>query len=219
MAHLPYYNSKAHEIPSVTHIISLLNKKGLMDWSNWLGLQRIKYRAFLDEKALLGTLVHNKIECDICKTHYSPHIDYKLEREADVRFNYYLQWKRDCNVIPKYSELRLHNERYGGTIDFIGTVNNELALVDFKTSKKPHFTHFMQLAAYLNLLQFKEPEIYDKLTTCRIVCFTGKADVPIISKSKRIEEMVEYRTAFEKLYEAFIVLNHISIEDWKGPII
>ena len=43
MAHLPYYNSKAHEIPSVTQIISLLNKKGLMDWSNWLGLQRIKY--------------------------------------------------------------------------------------------------------------------------------------------------------------------------------
>ena len=219
MAHLPYYNSKAHEIPSVTHIISLLNKKGLMDWSNWLGFQRIKYRAFLDEKALLGTLVHNKIECDICNTHYSPHIDYKLEREADVRFNYYLQWKRDCHVEPKYSELRLHNERYGGTIDFIGIVNGELTLGDFKTSKKPHFTHFMQLAAYLNLLQFKEPEIYDKLTNCRIICFTGKSDVPIISRSKRVEEMVEYRTAFEKLYEAFIVLNRISIEDWKGPIV
>lgn len=219
MAHLPYYNSKAHEIPSVTHIISLLNKKGLMDWSNWLGFQRIKYRAFLDEKALLGTLVHNKIECDICNTHYSPHIDYKLEREADVRFNYYLQWKRDCHVEPKYSELRLHNERYGGTIDFIGIVNGELTLGDFKTSKKPHFTHFMQLAAYLNLIQFKEPEIYDKLTNCRIICFTGKSDVPIISKSKRVEEMVEYRMAFEKLYEAFIILNRISIEDWKGPIV
>ena len=171
MAHLPYYNSKAHEIPSVTQIISLLNKKGLMDWSNWLGFQRIKYRAFLDEKALLGTLVHNKIECDINQTHYSPHIDYKLEREADVRFNYYLQWKRDCKVEPKYSELRLHNERY------------------------------------------------EQITTCRIVCFTGKPDVPIVSKAMKVEEMVDYRTAFEKLYEAFKLLNTISIDDWKGSLI
>lgn len=219
MAHLPYYNSKAHEIPSVTQIISLLNKKGLMDWSNWLGFQRIKYRAFLDEKSLLGTLVHNKIECDINQTHYSPHIDYKLEREADVRFNYYLQWKRDCKVEPKYSELRLHNERYGGTIDFIGIANGEMTLGDFKTSKKPQFTHFMQLAAYLNLIQFREPELYEQITTCRIVCFTGKPDVPIVSKAMKVEEMVEYRTAFEKLYEAFKLLNTISIDDWKGSLI
>ena len=35
----------------------------------------------------------------------------------------------------------------------------------------------------------------------------------------KVEEMVEYRTAFEKLYEAFKLLNTISIDDWKGSLI
>ena len=57
-----------------------------MDWSNWLGFKRIKYKEFLNEKALLGTIVHNKIESDIKGVEYTPYIDEITEREADKRF-------------------------------------------------------------------------------------------------------------------------------------
>lgn len=219
MAHEAYINSKKEVIPSVTQILSMINKKGLMDWSNWLGFKRIKYKEFLNEKALLGTIVHNKIESDIKGVEYTPYIDEITEREADKRFNRYLQWKSDCEVSPIHSELKVHNERYGGTIDFIGIVRGSFTLLDFKTSKKPQYSHFMQLGGYLNLLEATEPDIYHSIQNCSVVCFTEKSETPMIMVTKPIEDMKKYQLAFEEVYTAFITLQDILQVDWKESLI
>ena len=210
MAHEAYINNKGEVIPSVTQILSMINKKGLMDWSNWLGFKRIKYK---------GTIVHNKIESDIKGVEYTPYIDEITEREAGKRFNRYLQWKSDCEVSPIHSELKVHNERYGGTIDFIGIVRGSFTLLDFKTSKKPQYSHFMQLGGYLNLLEATEPDIYRSIQNCSIVCFTEKSETPMIMVTKPIEDMKKYQLAFEEVYTTFIALQDILQVDWKESLI
>lgn len=217
MAHEAYYNTEGKEIPSVTQILKILNKKGLMEWSNYLGMRRIKYKEFLDEKALLGTLVHKRIECDINHTEYEPFIDTGLEMEVERRFNQYLQWKTDYNVDANHSELRLTNENYGGTIDFIGVVGGLLTIGDFKTSKKPQFTHVMQLGGYLNLIQHNDENLYNSIQSAKVICFPEHKSYVEITLSK--DDMLEYQIAFNKLYDVFNTLNTISISSWNESLI
>lgn len=218
MPHEAYYNTKNEEIPSVTQILKILNKKGLIEWSNFLGFKRIKYKELLNEKALLGTLVHGRIEQDLLEQPYTPFIDVALEREVDKRFSLYKKWKSDVNLLCSHSELRLTNDRYGGTIDCIGYMNDELSVIDFKTSKKPQFTHMMQLGGYLNLIEYNRPEIYEKLTGGAIICFPDKS-TSYITKAFTKETLLEYKNAFESLYTAFIALEKISNYHWKESLI
>lgn len=217
MAHEAYYNSEGQEIPSVTQILKILNKKGLLEWANYLGIRRMKYKNVLDEKALLGTLVHKRIECDIANERYSMFFDPRLENEVLRRYNLYEAWKNEHGVEPLHSELRLHNDRYGGTIDFIGNVDGVLCIGDFKTSKKPQFTHMMQLGAYLNLVKVQNPDIFQSIQKARVICFPEKGSYIEMVCDK--DKMIEYQEAFEKLYHAFISLEAISKRDWKVSLI
>ena len=56
--HTQYYNSKHEEVPSVTTVLKILYKEGLLEWSNYIGKKGIDYTKFMEEKANLGTAVH-----------------------------------------------------------------------------------------------------------------------------------------------------------------
>lgn len=218
MAHEKYYNSDNQEIPSVTQILKLINKKGVVDWANFLGFKRKKYKDVLNEKALLGTLVHSKIEANLLGTEYTPFIDIQIENEVDKRFKLFSLWKEFKSISCQKSEFKVNNNRYGGTIDFIGIVDGELSIVDFKTSKKPRFTHAMQLGGYMNLLEFAYPDIYNNITKAIVLCLPDKSDQfkeLIIPR----ESIPVYQKAYEQLYESFISLNRLSKEFWNEEII
>ena len=63
MAHRNYYNNEGLQVPSVTEIVSLLQKPGLDLWANWMGLvRRIDVSEYVEQKANYGTYCHDLFE-------------------------------------------------------------------------------------------------------------------------------------------------------------
>ena len=63
--HSDYFNSKNEPVPSVTTVLKILYKDGLLEWSNIIGRRGISYTKFLEDRATFGSLVHELIESDI----------------------------------------------------------------------------------------------------------------------------------------------------------
>ena len=64
-AHVTYYNKEGKRLPGTTTILGILNKPLLVNWANNLGLQGINVRDYVDDKADIGTLVHDMMFCDL----------------------------------------------------------------------------------------------------------------------------------------------------------
>ena len=62
MAHPDYYNKDNIKVPSVTTIMKIFYKEGLLEWSNSLGRRGISYTKFMNDRAVLGTRIHTIIE-------------------------------------------------------------------------------------------------------------------------------------------------------------
>ncbi len=147
-------------LPGVTTVLNILNKPGLVKWANNLGLQGIDSSRFTSEAAETGSLAHemilayfNKQECD---TH-----DYSARQieKAAHSLSLFHKWVSVYQPRPILIEKQLVSSKYGygGTLDLYASLNVSgtcfLELVDFKTGSGPWPTHYVQLAAYKNLLE------------------------------------------------------------------
>jgi len=156
-------NSKQHTIyklkdgtrvPGVTTILSVLNKPALVPWANNLGLQGIKVREYVDDKAAIGTLAHQMIADHLRKVDTDTS-DYTAKQidQAENSVLSYLEWEKRKSIVPCLIEAPLVSETYlyGGTIDCLAWVNGVITLLDFKTGKAIYPEMFYQLAAYYTL--------------------------------------------------------------------
>jgi len=155
-AHRVYKTKSGLVIPSVTQIVSMLNKPALVTWANKLGLQGIDVKKYVDNKADIGTVAHRMI------------LDYFLDQETDFSeyskevidkaensFLSFLEWAKNRKVKPLFVEKSMVSEveLFGGTFDFYGLVDGEKTLVDFKTGNGIYQEYFYQLAGYSILLE------------------------------------------------------------------
>ena len=180
-------NIKAHtvykidgtRVPSVTTILSVLNKPALVPWANKLGLQGIDSSKYVDEKAAIGSLAHEMIQVYLgdLMTGIVPNIQFQNDMFPDYTPNQVCQalksfqkfygWIIENDIDPILSEQGFVSEDYqfGGTIDLLCKLSGKLTLVDFKTCKAIYSEHFIQLAAYEQLLS-EAGHIVDE---CRIL--------------------------------------------------
>ena len=207
-----YINANGDEVPSVTHILSMIKKKETLKWSNFLGFKHISVEKFINHRAMIGTLLHKKIECYYSGTAYDPHPSPGIEQEVNLLFNNFVEWDKMNNPNILASEMQLIGLKYGGTLDLLCEMyDHKICLVDFKTSKSIHAAQFMQLGGYLNLLKETKPEVYKKIDICQIVSIT-QAKVNI--KMKGIKDMKKYQRGFENSYILYNDYNTILEEDW-----
>jgi hypothetical protein len=63
-------------------------------------------------------------------------------------------------LVPLFTEVSLASDqhRYRGTIDYVGFVNGQLSIVDWKTSDRVYPEMLLQLAAYGNLWDENHPD-------------------------------------------------------------
>lgn len=148
VGHIYYLNGV--EIPSVSRIIEPISKAAYGDVDP----------VVLRNAANRGTLVHEAIE------------NYNTIGVMDVRDD--LKWYCDAYIkwaekwFPKIeaSETKVYHKlmRYAGTVDLLARVNDELWLVDFKTSYKAvHKNYRLQLEAYRQALGTHGVEVDRKL--------------------------------------------------------
>lgn len=185
--HTEYHNKNGDIVPSVTTVMKIMQKEGLIEWSNYIGKRGIDYKRFLDDCARFGSLVHELVESDLLnKEPLIIGFENMLDDAMDL-VNKFKSVKADLQISNVQSEVSLSCDSYGGTIDIICDIvtgnSNVTILGDFKTSKTVYETQFIQLGAYLNLVKINMPEVYNNIQQCVIFSITkDKITMRYISK-------------------------------------
>lgn len=150
---------------SVTTIINNQlgwNKNTLIAWAKNITAQGEDADAVMREAGHIGTLCHIMIQgylegFDVDTRDFTPN----QEEKALIAFMGFRNWFDKANLQVLASELALVNEelRVGGTVDCIGKIDDELVVIDWKTSKGgPYPEMIVQLGAYTLMYEAKQPK-------------------------------------------------------------
>ena len=204
--HSTYNNKEGMEVPSVTTILKVLNKPFIAKWANSLGWKRQSYDKVLEESAERGTFVHELLHEYLFKEGKR----FDISHPDTVNFiaehiNAFKEFLSEHELEPIWGEKSFSVEQYGGTIDLLCNLDNELTILDFKTSKRFYSSHFIQLGAYIQLL-----EAHDIFPTqvgiCRIR--DGKVELKTIKR----EDMIDYIDLFNSLKTTFYMVYELNKE-------
>jgi RecB family exonuclease len=154
--HTVYKLRDGTRVPSVTTILSVIDKPYLLDWSWRMGRDGLDYKAVRDDAADAGTLAHYFVMCHLKgekpeTSQYSPDV---VNRAENCLIKYW-DWEKEHKIEPVLVETGLVSEthRFGGTIDCLAKCDDKLWLVDYKTGKNIYVEMVYQLAAYTILLE------------------------------------------------------------------
>lgn len=178
MKHAYFYEGR--RVPSVTTVLSVINKPALINWSAnmaadyfkaqiepgvsydeiqlntiWKEAKSAHYKKKV-ETGDIGTFVHEWVEKYIKGEKSAPPVNDQL-RESTEQF---LQWQKDHKVKFLASEQVIYSKEhnYCGTLDFICTIDGKLVLGDLKTSSGIYHEYWLQTAAYRQARQEEYPQ-------------------------------------------------------------
>lgn len=202
--HSEYFNEKGVQVPSATTVLKLINKPSLQKWANIMGFKRQNTDIILERSADIGTVVHALIEKFMMKREY----EYKETKYHDKELiasylDNFLSWYKKNEVTPIDMEIHMTHELYGGTVDFYGDVNGKKTILDFKTSKAFYETMYLQLGAYVQMLEAKGNEV-EQVAILRV-----NQDKHAI-KFKTREEIQPYIDCFNVLVDLFYQWSELS---------
>ncbi|MDB2505754.1 PD-(D/E)XK nuclease family protein [bacterium] len=177
---------------SVTTIINNQlgwNKNTLIAWAKRITAQGDDADEVMREAGHIGTLCHLMIQgyldgFNVDTRDYSPN----QEEQALKAFMGFRNWFDKANFKALKNEFALVNEelRAGGTVDCIGKIDDDLVLVDWKTSKGGPYPEMMvQLGAYTMMFEAAQPKA--KIAYGVIMRFgkeDGKFHKHVISREK-----------------------------------
>jgi len=166
-----YHTEAGEQVPSVTTIIGRFKDSGgLIFWAFKEGCQQgqekaanpqLSFDLYRDKAAEAGTMAHDMVEAHI-KGLPLPELEGSKEtiEKANRAFDAFLKWEKATKIGIKYTEVPLVSERhkFGGRIDAVGTIGDELILVDWKTSNSVYADYTLQLAAYQLLWEENYPD-------------------------------------------------------------
>lgn len=148
-----YKTQNGNLYSSVTSVLSKMNKKGIIEWRKRVGeeeAERVSKQA-----SARGTRVHKLCEDYILGkpldrlNPFQKHLFEQIRSELDQNAN-------DIHCLE--SKLYSDKLKLAGTVDLICNFNNELSVIDFKTSsklKKEEYiqNYFFQATCYSLMLQ------------------------------------------------------------------
>lgn len=211
-SHNTYHNAEGTEVPSVTTVLKILNKPHLAKWANIMGFKRKKIDDILEESSLIGTVVHEGIECFIMKKEFTY---FKGRQNGKTLFMKYMDgfitWFKNNKLEPEFMEESHTTTEFGGTIDYYGKINDKYTVLDFKTSKKFYPTMFLQLGAYTHILEEKGKQV-DQVIILRV------NQDKCVEKTMTREEIEPYRIAFLNLVKVFHLLHAMYEKDKWGDL-
>lgn len=179
----------------VSSIVSIIDKPALMYWAvnqcidnlkeiweagkiydeieinNILETAKNVHTAKKDKSITIGTFVHQWIE---------KYINYKLgknecpkipvNKEIVNSVKAFLKWEKENKVKWLESEKKIYSKKYeyAGTLDAEAIVNNELSIIDFKTSQGIYDEYLLQVSAYLYAREEETKKDYKNIYIVRI---------------------------------------------------
>jgi hypothetical protein len=154
------------QYPSITTLLKAVDKSGLIQWSvdlsvDWCvknvdmllsksieggkNIARYRHKDVLNERAEVGTGIHESIESEHTGSWNFP----ELDAEQQEIMGFWRKYNEQHDVQPILSEFTVAFEEheYMGTADGYWLIDGVLTLVDVKTSRNTWPEHYMQLAA------------------------------------------------------------------------
>ena len=191
-----YYDTPSgKKLVSITSVISHYNREIFVSWRKRVGNEEAN--KVTKQSTSRGTDTHTLIE------HYLKNEDLPtVQPLSDMLFKIA---KADLSNIDNIHGLEtpLYSEYLGiaGTVDCIAEYNNELAIIDFKTSKKPKKRewiegYFVQCAAYACML-YELTGLTVKKFVIIMTCENGECEVyEEYDKAKYIKLLTKYIREF-----------------------
>ena len=210
--HNTYRNIEGLEVPSVTSILKVLNKPALQKWANYLGFKQQKVDDVLHKSSSIGTLFHEGVECYLQKLYWIPVFENSEEEYlVKLYIDNFITFRKQHEITPIFMEKSISSDRFGGTVDFYGIYDGKKTIIDFKTSKAPYSSYFLQLAAYTIMIE----SIGHEVEQVGIICCNKTIKTKFISR----QEIESYIEVFNKLVDFFHLWYDLSIRDGWGKII
>ena len=162
--HQPYLTAEGVKVPSVTQLLgNHLGWSGhaLLAWTRAKMNQGIDPIRLRDHAAEIGTVAHGLIEQELTGEVFNIY-EYPATAItiANVAFDAFQAFQLGHELETEYCEIPIVHEdlMYGGTIDWIGFMNHEKCIIDFKTSNNVYASHYIQACAYRKLVIHKYDE-------------------------------------------------------------
>ena len=196
-----YETPEGNKYPSITTILSVRNKSGLVEWRKRVGDKVANH--VMHKAAARGTAVHHMCE------------DYLNNENIDHHQKNFLPWclftqlqKVLTNIDNIHAqEAGLYSDKYkvAGRVDCIAEYNGVLSIIDFKTSTKERSdawneNYYIQCSAYA--------EMYGEMTGTEIeqiviLCVTEDGTVQEFVKEKYdyLDALVETATIWREQNE------------------
>lgn len=193
-----YKTPEGLELPSVTTVLGYKGKKAILEWRKRVGEEEANRIA--RHAAHRGTKVHHIAEDYINNEPKDlkdemPHIKQmwnSLKKAIDGKVD-----KIYAQEVPLYStELKL-----AGRVDLIAEYENELAIVDFKTSSRVKdreeiSNYFQQACAYACMYEERTGIVINKLVILMTVDGLNEPLVFVERKEDWIDELIETITYY-----------------------
>lgn len=220
LEHQDYIRPDGKIIPSVTTILKILNKPELVDWANYMGYRGVSTKKITEESAITGSITHFLIERKCRKKIVPLYLSKQGRYPEQVLHCYSLfkKWKKKYLPEFLYNELRVQTLELGGTIDCICKIEDDVILLDFKTSKDIYPSMYLQLAGYYLLLLQTKPHIAKRLTKVAILALPkNNNNYKYILMD--IEHLNKYYVpAFETLYKFYKLWEENLKFDWNKKL-
>jgi len=187
--------------PSITSIISFINRKKFASWRARVGNEAANRKC--KKATTRGTKFHRVAEEYFLNGDYMSLEEYQIpliqlmfkavKPHFDDRFD---------NIYHQETKMLSHKLCLAGTVDMICEVDGELSVVDFKTgeSEKPVEwleDYFVQLVAYWAMYSENTGLVPKKL----VVCLVGEnGDVQIVER----RNIMDYMTILKDYVDQFI---------------
>tara|TARA_Y100000034_G_scaffold98290_1_gene120307 strand:- start:118 stop:822 length:705 start_codon:yes stop_codon:yes gene_type:complete len=208
-----YETPEGNKYPSITTILSVRKKEGLMEWRKRVGEKTANYIA--GKAAARGTKVHH-----MCEDYLNNDFDDKKHKKDFLPYCLFQQLTSVLQNIDNIhaQEAGLYSDKYmvAGRVDCIAEYNGKLSIIDFKTSTKErndnwNEDYYIQCSAYA--------EMYGELTGTEIkqiviLCVTEDGTVQEFIKEKfdyldaLQETAVEWRAKNETIRRRKIDFSH-----------
>ena len=209
-----YVTPEGNKYPSITTILSVRNKSGLVEWRKRVGDKVANH--VMHKAAARGTSVHHMCE------------DYLNNENIDHHQKNFLPWclftqlqKVLTNIDNIHAqEAGLYSDKYkvAGRVDCIAEYNGVLSIIDFKTSTKErndewNENYYIQCSAYAEMYGERTGTEIEQIV---ILCVTEDGTVQEFVKEKYdyLDALVETATEWRNQNETPNNLNGGVYVNW-----
>ena len=167
-----YKTTSGLKVPGVTTVLGILNKPALLDWAakeerkgvmDCLLNKKILpekhfYTTLRDTAASIGTICHFMCECHLkgLEADLSEFPESQVSQAENGYIKFLEFWDNSGFKVLVTEQALVHNAlEFGGTIDIVCIDKEEnLVLLDLKTSKSIYPEYWSQVAAYREMWNF-----------------------------------------------------------------